>query len=190
MSLEVYWKYISHETEFLKYRTEFAGDADRQGVAISRMCQHLAMVCGRIVDGSHPLVPYLNRQKFDLVKQEATRLMPHFKGLVASQAQKQAKRRRHAEHSQAEMMTSAALGKSLADVSKDAKVVYAWLQSGSCPLREFLSAVSDGGAFFTSNVHAKTGKAYIHHRVVDPDHATAGVAEGDFVRAIQGRLCD
>ena len=85
---------------------------------------------------------------------------------------------------------SAALGKSLDDVKKDAKVVYAWLQSGTCPLREFLSAVSDGGGVFTSNVHAKTGKAYIHNRVLDPDQPTAGVCVDDFVRAIQGRLCD
>ena len=50
---------------------------------------------------------------------------------------------------------------------------------------------SDGGVFFTSNVHVKCAVGYVHHRKESKDQATAaGVSVEDFVKAACTRLCE
>ena len=167
-----------------------AGDLDRQGVGISRFCQILAMGCTRIINEQHPLLPFLDAKKFKDVKDEAARILPHLKGLIASEAQKKKKARKEGQQSQATMMADTACGRPRADVETDARAVHAWLVREQSVLRNFLSAVSDGGVFFTSNVHSKTAVAYVKHRMLTPEQPAPGVAADDFVKAAQGRLCD
>ena len=58
----------------------FAGDQGRQGVAISRLCQSLAMCCHRVIDAENPLrTGFIDKKKFGPVEVEAKKLMPHFK---------------------------------------------------------------------------------------------------------------
>ena len=57
----------------------FAGDPDRQGVGISRLAQHMAMVCKRILADGNPLKLFLDLAKFKKVEAEATKMLPHFK---------------------------------------------------------------------------------------------------------------
>ena len=167
-----------------------AGDLDRQGVGISRFCQILAMGCTRIINEQHPLLPFLDAKKFKDVKDEAARILPHLKGLIASEAQKKKKARKEGQQSQATMMADTACGRPRADVDRDARAVHAWLVRDQSALRKFLSAASDGGVFFTSNVHSKTAVAYVKHRMLTPEQPAPGVAADDFVKAAQGRLCD
>ena len=61
----------------------FAGDTDRQGVAISRLSQHMAMVCDRIIHPQNPLKPMLDQGKFVNVVDEATKMLVHFKARCA-----------------------------------------------------------------------------------------------------------
>ena len=61
----------------------FAGDTDRQGVAISRLSQHMAMVCNRIIDPGNPLKPLLDHGKFLNVEDEAKKMLVHFKARCA-----------------------------------------------------------------------------------------------------------
>jgi hypothetical protein len=87
-------------------------------------------------------------------------------------------------------MADTACGRPRAEVEIDARAVHAWLVREQSVLRNFLSAVSDGGVFFTSNVHSKTAVAYVKHRMLTPEQPAPGVAADDFVKAAQGRLCD
>ena len=87
-SFEMVWDYMSRPTKFLKYRTEFAGDAARQGVALSRVAQICRMVCIRVLDKSNPVRQYCQPVKLKQVSDEAERLLPHFKMLTATEAQK------------------------------------------------------------------------------------------------------
>ena len=57
----------------------FAGDPDRQGVGISRLAQHMAMVCNRILANGNPLMALLDLAKFAKVTVEARKMLPHFK---------------------------------------------------------------------------------------------------------------
>ena len=61
----------------------FAGDTDRQGVGISRLAQHMAMVCDRIIDPLNPLKPLLDQGKFVHVEVEAKKMLVHFKARCA-----------------------------------------------------------------------------------------------------------
>jgi type IV secretory pathway protease TraF len=67
--------------------SRFAGDIDRQGVAISRFAQILAMACARIVAADHPLLHYLDSRKFGPVVAEAKTMLPYFRQLIASDSQ-------------------------------------------------------------------------------------------------------
>ena len=124
--------------------------------------------------------------------QEARQLLPTLRGLIASEAQKKKRARSsRGEQSMASMMADApASGYPREAVDRHARLLHAWLVKPDSPLRQFLSAASDGGVFFTSNVHAKTGVAYVKFRVLDPEAGTAGVTADDLVRAAQARLCD
>ena len=128
--------------------------------------------------------------KFKDVKDEAARILPHLKGLIASEAQKKKKSRKDGHQSQATMMADTACGRPRAEVDRDARAVHAWLVQDQSALRKFLSAASDGGVFFTSNVHSKTAVAYVKHRMLTPEQPAPGVSADDFVKAAQGRLCD
>ena len=75
------------------------------------------------------------------------------------------------------------------DVEKDAKAVHAWLVQEKSPLRDFLSAISDGGGFFAANVHAKVAVSYVEHRR-DSTEGPPGIGESEFVKAAVCRLCD
>ena len=170
--------------------SRFAGDVERQGIAISRAAAILAMVCARIMVSDHPIRQFVDRGKFAAVIAEAEKLAPHFKGLVASEAlKKRARRKDRQEHSQACMMLDASVGLPRPEVERDAKAVYAWLVAEKSPLRDFLSACSDGACFFTANVHGKVSAAYVKHRQ-DSTDAVPGVVLDDFVRAAVSRLCD
>ena len=187
-----FWDYMSHETEILQWRTEFAGDLDRQGVGLSRHCQIVSRACLRIKDGSHPLRQFMDVKKFDVVVKEAEKLLPHLLALVASDAQKKKKSRsKPGDQSHASMMSAPqAVGKPREEVERHAREVHAWLQSPDSPLRQFLSAASDGGIFFTANVHHKAAVSYVWHRKLSEQTPTKGVGVQDFVLAAQARLCD
>ena len=174
------------------FEFRFAGDLERQGVALSRHCQIVAMGCTRIAQGDHPLLAFLDAQKFAPVVAEAKQILPTLRGLIASEAQKNKKSRSsRGEQSMASMMAdSPASGYPREAVAGHARALHAWLVKADSPLRQFLSAASDGGAFFTSNVHVKTAVGYVKYRVLDPDSGTPGVGSEDFVRAAQCRLCD
>ena len=74
MSNQDVWAYMEQPTKVLQFRTEcprvwtrvvllavscrFAGDRERQGVAISKSCQILAYACTRLGDQSNPLHQY------------------------------------------------------------------------------------------------------------------------------------
>ena len=190
-TIEEFWKYISHDTELLQFRTEFAGDTDRIGVAISRHSQILVQACQRIVNNDLPLVKFLDATKFTPVKREAQSLLQPLSGLVATEAQKNRKRRRkEEEQSQASMMCSIAVGKVRSDVERDARLVYQWLAKQDSPLRDFLSAASDGGTFFTANCHHKSAVGFKRHRILSDQQGLPGVGENDFVNAAVARLCD
>ena len=87
-SFEMVWEYMSRPTKFLKYRIEFAGNPSRQGVALSRVAQICGMVCIRVLDKSNPVRQYCQPVKLKQVSDEAERLLPHFKMLTATEAQK------------------------------------------------------------------------------------------------------
>ena len=80
-------------------------------------------------------------------------------------------------------------GKSREHVATAARAVYAFLLNEKSDLRIYLSAMSDGGVYFVSNVHCKTACAAVRFRKEDED-ASPGIAEQDFVLAAQGRLCE
>ena len=171
--------------------SRFAGDLDRQGVGLSWHCQIVAYACRRIKDGSHPLRQFIDAKKFDAVVKEAERLYPHLVFLVASDALKKKKSRsKQGDQSQASMMACQAVGKPREEVAQHAREVHAWLVNPDSPLRRFLSAASDGGIFFTANVHHKSAVAYVHHRKLSEQTPTKGVGVQDFVLAAQARLCD
>ena len=80
-------------------------------------------------------------------------------------------------------------GKDRASVEASAKMVYEWLKCGDSPLRDFISAFSDGAIFFTSSCHFKTGAAAVRFRR-ENDASVAGITEADFVNVAVSRLCD
>ena len=76
----------------------FAGDVDRQGVAISRLAQIWAMECTRVIKladdpGEHSLASYLDASKMADVFSQAREMLPRFKMLMASEEQKRASSR-------------------------------------------------------------------------------------------------
>ena len=112
---------------------------------------------------------------------------------IASDAQKKKKARTKKDPFSQAMMMGDGLseGLSLADVERDATQLHQWLEKTDSPLREFIAACSDGGAFFVANVHVKTARGFLRfHKLSDEEGATAGVGVNDFVLAAQGRLCD
>ena len=117
--------YISHSTEILKWRTEFQGDLERQGIALSRFAQILAMLCVCILKTSCPLVEYLDKTKFEPVRLEAQRILPALRGLVATEAQKKKRPRgSRGEESMYSMMGDGpATGLPRDDVAKDARTI-------------------------------------------------------------------
>ena len=157
------------------------------------MAQICAMLCARLKLRDHPLTKFLDEKKCREVITEADSLLPHFQMLIASEAMKKKKARTRGEQSQASMMANQVVGRDRAEVERAAKFVYTWLKKSDSPLRNFLTAASDGGIFFTANVHAKVAVSYVHHRVVvveGSDQANPGVSIEHFVTAAQGRLCD
>ena len=79
--------------------------------------------------------------------------------------------------------------KSRSEVEKSARAVYAFLLDEKSPLCVYLSALSDGGVYFVSNVHCKTACAAVRFRK-ETEEASPGISVDDFVAAIQGRLCE
>ena len=169
----------------------FAGDLERQGVAISRCGAIAAMACTRIVDQTHPLRAYLDATKIEPIVQEAQRMLPRFMGLVASEAMKKKRKQanRAANSAASMMMDQPDVGRPREEVAEHAREVHAWLLADS-PLRTFLSAASDGAIFFTSNVHTKCAVSYVRARKETEEQTTPGVTVDQFVRAAQARLCD
>ena len=76
----------------------FAGDVERQGVAISRLAQIWAMECTRVIKladdpGEHSLASYLDASKMADVFSQAREMLPRFKMLMATEEQKRASSR-------------------------------------------------------------------------------------------------
>ena len=95
-SIDELWSYVSSPTHLLSWRTEFAGDLERQGVAISRLSQIMAMECTRVLKleddqalgSEYTLASFIDPTKMVAVFNEARDLLPHFKMLMASEDQK------------------------------------------------------------------------------------------------------
>ena len=94
-SFEQVWSYMSKPTAILKYRTEFAGDLDRQGVALSRVAQVGSNLCARLLSETNPLCLFVDPKKLEVVRKEAALLDPHFKMLTATDCQRRRKRTSH-----------------------------------------------------------------------------------------------
>ena len=112
---------------------------------------------------------------------------------IASDSQKKKKARQKKDgFSQASMMggDDTAVGLSREDVERDATYLHAWLMKTDSKLRDFISATSDGGAFFVANVHVKCACGYVRYRKLGDEATPLGVRVNDFVAAAQGRLCD
>ena len=92
------------------------------------------------------------------------------------------------EVSHSVMMTGASSGKDRVSVQDSAKFVHHWLLNPSA-LRDFCSACSDGGVFFVSSCHIKTGAAAVRFRK-EHDCAPPGIMENDFIGLAVARLCD
>ena len=79
----------------------FAGDVERQGVAISRLSQIWAMECTRVIKLSedsakgeeHSLASYLDESKMAEVYSQVRDMLPRFKMLMATEGQKRASSR-------------------------------------------------------------------------------------------------
>ena len=92
--------------------------------------------------------------------------------------------------SQSQMMSQAvAAVKSRTEVDNAAKAVHKFLLGPETQLRAILSALSDGGVYFVSNVHCKAACTAVRFRKETED-AIPGISAEEFVVAIQGRLCE
>ena len=76
-----------------------------------------------------------------------------------------------------------------AEVKLAAEAVYLFLKDEGSHLRQYISACSDGGVYFVSNVHCKGANAAVRYRKTTPD-STPGISCEDFASAIQARLCE
>ena len=92
--------------------------------------------------------------------------------------------------SQLEIMSSTATGKNKTEVEIAARAVHAFLLKDTSHLRVFLSALSDGGSFFTANIHTRTGCAAVRFRAPDAGSGQPGIGVDQFIRTAVGRLCD
>ena len=75
------------------------------------------------------------------------------------------------------------------EVKTAADAVYAFLKDEGSHLRAHISALSDGGVYFVSNVHCKGADAAVRYRKTTPD-SPPGISCEDFASAIQARLCE
>jgi hypothetical protein len=76
------------------------------------------------------------------------------------------------------------------EVKTAADAVYAFLKDEGSHLRAYISALSDGGVYFVSNVHCKGANAAVRYRKATEEATLAGISSEDFVGAIQARLCE
>ena len=154
----------------------------------------------------HPLKPFLDARSplLRAALDEARPLLPELKArcldrlsspvrfcrqvLVATLDQRK-KRSRRKEHSQAEMMHDEATGKDRGNVERAARAVHKWLLKEKSPLRDLLSGLSDGAAFFTASVQVRTSEGACRYRPGAGSEALPGITEDCFVRIAQGRLC-
>ena len=155
-------------------------------------------------ESDHPLKAFLDARQLRAALDEARPLLPELKArrldrlsspvrlcrqvLIATDAQRK-KRRRSKEHSQAEMMHEDETGKPRAEVERAARFVHKWLLKPASPLRDLLSALSDGATFFTASVHTRVTEAAVHYRPGPGSSGLPGISEDAFVQIAQGRLC-
>ena len=110
--------------------------------------------------------------------------------LIASDEQRKKARKSRGGSSQSEMMTQVvAATRGRSEVERAAKAVYSFLKNEDSQLRKYISALSDGGVYFVSNVHCKGASAAVRYRK-ETEESTPGISSEEFVLAIQGRLCE
>ena len=81
-------------------------------------------------------------------------------------------------------------GKDRGKTATAAKALYQWLKKAHSPLRDLLAVLSDGGTFFCSSTHVRSGAAAVQFRVRLGDAGQKGITEEEFVVASQVHHCD
>ena len=130
------------------------GDAERQGVGLSRFAEVMVLTIKRLLETPH----YEQCLKDDLwqaVKRECQGILPHFQAIHAGRGGMDgdsASIRSVAYHRPAAQV---------ADLTDHVTAVHAWLTSTNSPTRAVIALFSAGGLFYVAQCHEKGARAWL-----------------------------
>ena len=135
-------------------------EADRRGVALSRLSQVMMAAIERIRD-CQALRDVIKDEVLSVLDEEANRLYPHFKELNKGSGTADG------GGTIRSIAYTAAPPAGDGDPEEAAAAVHAWLLQVSSPLRSALAVFSAGGLFYVGQCHEKGARAVVRRVPID-----------------------